>query len=145
MLPIYTADRTLIAFGGAAPLHAARMARKLGMKKVVVPVGAGVGSAFGFLRASIAYEVVRTRHIRLDQFDAKTVNALFKGMRQEAEDVVRLAAPSETLVEKAVRTRARACSSTTESRRFHITCRRMSPTEEEGVISRPRERSGQAH
>jgi N-methylhydantoinase A len=94
-----TADRTLIAFGGAAPLHAARMARKLGMKKVVVPVGAGVGSAFGFLRASIAYEVVRTRHIKLDQFDAKTVNALFKGMRQEAEDVVRLAAPSETLVE----------------------------------------------
>ena len=94
-----TAERTLIAFGGAAPLHAARMARKLGMKKVVVPVGAGVGSAFGFLRASIAYEVVRTRHIRLDQFDAKTVNALFTSMRQEAEGVVRLAAPNEKLVE----------------------------------------------
>jgi N-methylhydantoinase A len=94
-----TADRTLIAFGGAAPLHAARMARKLGMKKVVVPVGAGVGSAFGFLRASIAYEVVRTRHMRLDLFDAKTVNGLFAGMRQEAEGVVRLAAPDETLVE----------------------------------------------
>ncbi|MDP1966100.1 MAG: hydantoinase/oxoprolinase family protein [Reyranella sp.] len=94
-----TADRTLIAFGGAAPLHAARMARKLGMKKVIVPVGAGVGSAFGFLRASIAYEVVRTRHMRLDLFDAKTVNGLFAGMRQEAEGVVRLAAPNETLVE----------------------------------------------
>jgi N-methylhydantoinase A len=94
-----TADRTLIAFGGAAPLHAARMARKLGMKKVIVPVGAGVGSAFGFLRASIAYEVVRTRHMRLDLFDAKTVNGLFAGMRQEAEGVVRLAAPDETLVE----------------------------------------------
>ena len=39
-----TADRTLIAFGGAAPLHAARLARKLGMRRVVVPVGAGVGS-----------------------------------------------------------------------------------------------------
>jgi N-methylhydantoinase A len=94
-----TADRTLIAFGGAAPLHAARMARKLGMKRVVVPVGAGVGSAFGFLRAPIAYEVVRTRHTRLDEFDAKTVNALFAGMRQEAESVVRLAAPDEKLVE----------------------------------------------
>ena len=94
-----TADRTLIAFGGAAPLHAARMARKLGMKKVIVPVGAGVGSAFGFLRASIAYEVVRTRHMRLDLFDAKTVNGLFAGMRREAEGVVRLAAPDETLVE----------------------------------------------
>ncbi len=94
-----TADRTLIAFGGAAPLHAARMARKLGMKTVIVPVGAGVGSAFGFLRASIAYEVVRTRHMRLDLFDLKTVNALFISMRQEAEGVVRLAAPSEKLVE----------------------------------------------
>ncbi len=94
-----TADRTLIAFGGAAPLHAARLARKLGMKKIVVPVGAGVGSAFGFLRAPIAYEVVRTRHLRLDLFDAKTVNGLFASMRAEAETVVRLGAPDEKLVE----------------------------------------------
>jgi N-methylhydantoinase A len=94
-----TADRTLIAFGGAAPLHAARLARKLGMKKIVVPVGAGVGSAFGFLRAPIAYEVVRTRHLRLDLFDARTVNGLFAAMREEAEAVVRLAAPKEKLVE----------------------------------------------
>lgn len=94
-----TADRTLIAFGGAAPLHAARLARKLGMKRVVVPVGAGVGSAFGFLRAPIAYEVVRTRHIRLDLFDAKMLNELFAAMRSEAEAVVRPAAPGEALVE----------------------------------------------
>ncbi len=89
-----TADRALIAFGGAAPLHAARLARKLGMKQVIVPVGAGVGSAFGFLRASIAYEVVRTRHMRLDMFDAKMLNELFAAMRAEAEAVVRPAAPA---------------------------------------------------
>jgi N-methylhydantoinase A len=94
-----TADRALIAFGGAAPLHAARLARKLGMKQVIVPVGAGVGSAFGFLRASIAYEVVRTRHVRLDMFDAKMLNELFAAMRAEAEAVVRPAAPGEALVE----------------------------------------------
>ena len=94
-----TADRALIAFGGAAPLHAARLARKLGMKQVIVPVGAGVGSAFGFLRASIAYEVVRTRHQRLDMLDAKMLNELFATMRAEAEAVVRPAAPGETLVE----------------------------------------------
>ena len=64
-----TGERTLIAFGGAAPLHAARLARKLGMKRVVVPVGAGVGSAHGFLRAPIAYEVVRTRHMRVEAVD----------------------------------------------------------------------------
>ena len=64
-----TADRTLIAFGGAAPLHAARLARKLGMRRCVVPVGAGVGSAHGFLSAPIGYEVVRTRHMRLEALD----------------------------------------------------------------------------
>jgi N-methylhydantoinase A len=64
-----------------------------------VPVGAGVGSAFGFLRASLAYEVVRTRHVRLDMFDAKMLNELFATMRSEAEAVVRPAAPGETLVE----------------------------------------------
>lgn len=94
-----TADRDLIAFGGAAPLHAARLARKLGMKRVIVPVGAGVGSAFGFLRAPIAYEVVRTRHVRLDMFDAKMLNELFAAMRLEAEAVVQPAAPGERLVE----------------------------------------------
>ncbi len=94
-----TAERDLIAFGGAAPLHAARLARKLGMKRVIVPVGAGVGSAFGFLRAPIAYEVVRTRHVRLDMFDAKMLNELFAAMRLEAEAVVQPAAPGEKLVE----------------------------------------------
>ncbi len=94
-----TADRTLIAFGGAAPLHAARLARKLGMRRVVVPRGAGVGSAHGFLRAPIAYEVVRTRPMRLDALDAGLLGALFAAMRAEAEAVVRPAAPEEPLVE----------------------------------------------
>ena len=58
--------RTLIAFGGAAPLHAARMADKLGLDRVLVPSNAGVGSAVGFLRAPIAYEIVRSQLQRLD-------------------------------------------------------------------------------
>jgi N-methylhydantoinase A len=94
-----TADRTLIAFGGAAPLHAARLARKLGMRRVVVPIGAGVGSAHGFLRAPIAYEVVRTRPMRLDALDSALLGDLFAAMRAEAEAVVRPAAPDEALVE----------------------------------------------
>ncbi len=52
--------RTLVAFGGAAPLHAARLAEKLGLDRVLVPSYAGVGSAVGFLRAPIAYEIVRS-------------------------------------------------------------------------------------
>jgi len=94
-----TADRVLIAFGGAAPLHAARMAQKLGIRRVLVPVGAGVGSAHGFLAAPIAYEVVRTRLLRLSEFDAEEANALFADMRAEAEAVVRLGAPVGALRE----------------------------------------------
>ncbi|MBK1657274.1 hydantoinase/oxoprolinase family protein [Paracraurococcus ruber] len=92
-----TAGRTLIAFGGAAPLHAARLAQKLGMDRVLVPVGAGVGSAHGFLDAPIGYEVVRTRLLHLAEFDAALVNGLYDAMRAEAEAVVRLGAPGAAL------------------------------------------------
>ena len=57
-------DCTLIAFGGAAPLHAARLAEKLGIARVIVPPNAGVGSAIGFLRAPVAYERVHSRYMR---------------------------------------------------------------------------------
>ncbi len=89
--------RVLIAFGGAAPLHAARLAEKLGIERIVVPAGAGVGSAHGFLRAPIGYEVVRTRLARLAAFDAAMVNDLFAEMQAEAEAVVRLGAPDAPL------------------------------------------------
>ena len=94
-----TSGRTMIAFGGAAPLHAARMAQKLGMDRVLVPVGAGVGSAHGFLAAPIGYEVVRTRLVSLNAFDAPLVNGLYDAMRAEAEAVVRLGAPAAALQE----------------------------------------------
>ncbi|MEM8800622.1 MAG: hydantoinase/oxoprolinase family protein [Pseudomonadota bacterium] len=54
--------RTLIAFGGGAPLHAAHVANKLGLSHVVIPANAGVGSAVGFLQAPLSFEVVRSRH-----------------------------------------------------------------------------------
>ncbi len=93
------AARTMIAFGGAAPLHAARLAEKLGIDTVIVPPDAGVGSAIGFLMAPVAYEVVRSRYMRLDAFDAREVNATLDAMRAEAEEVVRLGAPDAPLVE----------------------------------------------
>jgi N-methylhydantoinase A len=94
-----TADRVLIVSGGAAPLHAMRLAEKLGIREVIVPVGAGVGSAHGFLKAPIAYEVVRSRLMSLARFDGARVRSLFAEMRVEAEAVVRLGAPGEPLVE----------------------------------------------
>jgi N-methylhydantoinase A len=91
--------RTLVAFGGAAPLHAARMAEKMGLDRVLVPAQAGVGSAIGFLRAPIAYEIVRSALQRLDTFDAAAANALFARMRAEAGPIVRRGAGEVPLTE----------------------------------------------
>ena len=92
--------RVLIAFGGAAPLHAARVAEKLGMDRILVPTGAGVGSTIGFLRAPIAYEIVRSRLQTLARFDTAGANALYAEMRAEAEAIVRRGAPDATLEEE---------------------------------------------
>jgi N-methylhydantoinase A len=94
------ANRVMIAFGGAAPIHAARLAEKLDIATVIVPTGAGVGSALGFLLAPIAYEVVRTRYTHLDaNLDFAGLNRLRDGMRAEAEAVVRLGAAVAPLTE----------------------------------------------
>ncbi|MDH3594898.1 MAG: hydantoinase/oxoprolinase family protein [Rhodospirillales bacterium] len=93
------AGRTLIAFGGAAPLHAARLAKKLGLERIVVPADAGVGSAIGFLCAPIAYEVVRSRYHRLSAFDPALVNRTLEEMSEEAHAVVCGAAPEAVLGE----------------------------------------------
>jgi N-methylhydantoinase A len=81
-------DHTLIAFGGAAPLHAARVAEKLGVPRVVVPPNAGVGSAVGFLAAPISYELVKSRHMRLDAFDFAGASALLTEMARDARALV---------------------------------------------------------
>jgi N-methylhydantoinase A len=80
--------RTLIAFGGGGPVHACRLAEKVGIKRVLVPSGAGVGSAIGFLRAPVGYEVVRSLYQRLSKFHIEAVNALLTSMFEEAHAVV---------------------------------------------------------
>ncbi|GJD49533.1 Acetophenone carboxylase gamma subunit [Methylobacterium crusticola] len=90
-------EHTLIAFGGAAPLHAARLAEKLGIDRIIVPPDAGVGSAVGFLRAPAAYEVVRSRYMRLDGFDPEAANDLLGAMGEEAEALTRSAAGDRPL------------------------------------------------
>jgi len=82
--------RTLIAFGGGGPVHAYRVAEKIGIGSVLVPSGAGVGSAIGFLRAPVSFEVVRSLYQRFATFDVEAVNALLVAMSEEARAVVAL-------------------------------------------------------
>src|SRR5271169_4218208 len=91
--------RTLVAFGGAAPLHASRMADKLGLDRVLIPSNAGVGSAVGFLRAPISYEIVRSQLQRLDNFTPDSANTLLAAMYEEAEPIVRRGAGEAPLTE----------------------------------------------
>ena len=92
-------DHAVIAFGGAAPLHVGRFAEKLGTDTVIVPTEAGVGSAIGFLRAPVAYEVVRSRNMRLRDFEPRVANAIFEEMHCEAFAVVRSGAPDARIVQ----------------------------------------------
>lgn len=85
---------TMIAFGGAGPVHADGLARKLGVPRVLVPAGAGVFSALGFLVAPVSFEVSRTHPVRLADADLTVLEALFRELEQEATAVVRQAAPA---------------------------------------------------
>ncbi|HMK80671.1 MAG TPA: hydantoinase/oxoprolinase family protein [Xanthobacteraceae bacterium] len=74
---------TLIAFGGAGPVHAYNLARLLKMQRLVVPLGAGVASALGFLVAPPATDMVRSYVARLERLDFDHVNALFAAMTSQ--------------------------------------------------------------
>lgn len=82
-------EYTMIAFGGAAPLHAARLCEKLGVERLLVPSGAGVGSAIGFLRAPFSFEANRSVYMKLSDFDAEKIKALLTDLRDEATRFVR--------------------------------------------------------
>lgn len=86
-------EYTMIAFGGAAPLHAARLCEKLGLDRCLVPQGAGVGSAIGFLKAPFSFEANRSVFMRLSAFDPETIRDLFREMEEEATGFVRSCDP----------------------------------------------------
>lgn len=79
---------TMIGFGGGAPLHACRLCEKLGINELLVPPGAGVGSAIGFLKAPFSYEATQGLFQRIDAFDAGAINATLKVLEAEARSFV---------------------------------------------------------
>ncbi|MEM7114303.1 MAG: hydantoinase B/oxoprolinase family protein [Chloroflexota bacterium] len=92
-------SRTMIAFGGNGPLHAACVAEKMGVSRIVIPQDPGVGSAIGFLFAPVSYEIVRSAYTTVDDFDFATVNQQLREMQAEALQIVEPGALGAELVE----------------------------------------------
>ncbi len=79
---------TMIAFGGGAPLHASRLCDKLEIEKLLIPPGAGVGSAIGFLRTPFSYEALKSFYVSIENFDHESVNQLLSNLTSEATEFV---------------------------------------------------------
>tara|TARA_B100000586_G_scaffold257858_1_gene221869 strand:+ start:4773 stop:6881 length:2109 start_codon:yes stop_codon:yes gene_type:complete len=79
---------TMIAFGGGAPLHASRLCDKLEIERLLIPPGAGVGSAIGFLRTPFSYEALKSFYVSIENFDHESVNQLLSNLTSEATEFV---------------------------------------------------------
>ncbi len=113
------AEYSMVAFGGGAPLHATRLMDKLGIEELIVPTGAGVGSAIGFLLAPFAYEAVRSFHTatvadgRLGDgvddpgFDVAGARRVLTELEDESRSFVRQGTLAEVAVERQVSMRYR--------------------------------------
>lgn len=80
---------TITAFGGAGPVHAYGLARKIGAPRVIVPPLAGVGSALGFFTAPVAFDLVRSHRVTLDDADFNHIEEIFAGLEKEASAILR--------------------------------------------------------
>ncbi len=91
-------NATVIAIGGAGPVHADSFARKLGVKSLIMPRGAGVYSALGFLVAPVSYEVSRTSIISLANTDTNSLRDRFSELEDAARPVIEAAAPGADII-----------------------------------------------
>jgi len=81
-------DFTLVAYGGAGPLHATALAAELGIPRVLIPAGPGTHGAFGMLVTEIRHDQARTVHRRLDAFAEAEMSSMFAGLEEEAATYV---------------------------------------------------------
>ena len=82
------ADFTLVAYGGAGPLHAVDVAREIGIRTVIIPGAPGVFSAFGMLFADLRYDFVRTWFTRLDDAPFDQIEGVYRELEQQGRDAV---------------------------------------------------------
>jgi N-methylhydantoinase A len=89
---------SLIAFGGAGPVHAYRVAEKLKLRQIVCPPAAGVTSAFGFLVAPMAFDFVQTYLTTLRGIDFAHLNTIFEEMETRGRALLRQAGVAEEAI-----------------------------------------------
>ena len=82
-------DYAMVAFGGAGPLHAARLARALGVPRVIIPWGAGVGSAVGLLDADAKFDVSQTHLLRIGPDSTEAIAAIYERLEERVRNEVR--------------------------------------------------------
>ncbi|MDI6761392.1 MAG: hydantoinase/oxoprolinase family protein [Thermodesulfobacteriota bacterium] len=79
---------TIVAFGGAGPVHAYGLAKKLGAPRLLVPPNAGVGSALGFFTAPRAFDLLRSHKVSLTAADFNEIEKIFKELESEATQIL---------------------------------------------------------
>lgn len=80
---------TIIAFGGAGPVHAYGLAKKIGASRIIIPPLPGVGSALGFFTAPISFDTARSYKVLVDKVDFSLIEGIFHELELEAETVLR--------------------------------------------------------
>ncbi|MNR85414.1 Acetophenone carboxylase gamma subunit [compost metagenome] len=91
----------MVAFGGAGPVHAYGIARKLGISRVICPTGAGVSSAIGLLIAPVAVDLSASYPMRIDNWDLDAMNRLLDDLSGQGAEVVSAAGvPKETITNR---------------------------------------------
>ena len=88
---------TISAFGGAGPVHAYGLAKKIGAPRILVPPLAGVGSALGFFTAPVAFDLTRSHRVTLDDADFDEIEHLFNEIEEEGAAILQQAGKDETV------------------------------------------------
>ena len=89
---------TISAFGGAGPVHAYGLAKKIGAPRILVPPLAGVGSALGFFSAPVAFDLTRSHRVTLDDADLKEIESLFQKLEKEGAAILQQAGKDESII-----------------------------------------------
>jgi len=88
---------TVVAFGGAGPVHAYGLTKKLGAPRLIVPPNAGVGSALGFFTAPRAFDLVRSHKVGLNEADFGEIEKIFVQLEKEGMNTLKKAGTREEI------------------------------------------------